>query len=205
MAAQPLTTALELMIKSLVRLALIAFGLVPAGLVAEPVEQTWHPSESGCFERTLHESLRHWSTLPLSVGSYRFSVLPDSRGPIIAVAFDSGSSPVSAPERVPMVIGAVGDMSRTCVVRVPAKDCPGAASALKGLSELELPVRFEVAPDLKLRLHPVKYSVEVIDSYGLRNRWSSFSGGPLHAPVESAVSELSGCLEAASTALGAEL
>ena len=177
-----------------------ALALSAAACATEP--KPWHPGSTGCYEESLHASIRAWESVPLSPGSLRISTAPDSRGPVIVVALDSGSSPVSAPEGQPLLIGAVGGLTHACVIRVPADSCSEYEAARSRLLSLSVPVGTDMGSSLSLRLHPISYSVETHNSHGLRNRWRSFGNDELASAVDSALQDLSHCLEPAFKAYG---
>jgi hypothetical protein len=198
---RPVSTALAPMAK-LIALFILSFAVVLSAAADDTERKPWHPESTGCFEESLHASIRAWESVPLSPGSLRISTSPDSRGPVIVVALDSGSSPVSAPEGQPLLIGAVGGLTHVCVVRVPADSCSGYQVARARLLSLSVPVGMDMDNSLSLRLHPISYTVETQKSYGLRNRWQSFGNDELASVVDSAIKDLSHCLEPAFQAYG---
>lgn len=165
-------------------------------------ESTWHPIEAGCHEQSVSASLRAWHETPHSTSSLRFAVEPDTgRGPAVVVAMDKGLNRSLRAENEPVLIVAVGDVSRTCVTRTPLAACDAAPEARDALLATEIPVGRDFDSGFILRLHATTYHLQWIDGSGNDNAVSyTDDQHPVSLAVAAAVERLEHCIEPAMKA-----
>lgn len=180
-----------------------AFGLCAAQPLVRSVdaERPWYPTESGCFEASLHDGLRQWRDAPGPMPDLRFSIQPDGRGPIHVVQVTG--YPADDPADATVVL-AVGNLSHTCVRRLALAECPGAAEARELLLSTGLPVHHG-EPGPRFWLHPVIHAIEVryAPAFGW-NRWAAHEAGhPLVDAVQQAVALVEECWQPAADDLEA--
>jgi hypothetical protein len=164
----------------------------------------WHPTQSGCTDRTLGETLQLWQEAPMSTASFRLAIHPDTgQGPTTLIAIDSGKLiNLSNPDDPPVFIGAVGDTNKTCVVRIPLSQCPAASAVYNDLRTKSSPLGFGMdAPADILVFHAPTYYLEFVDGQGNHNQWRFYgTDHPLQETVENSINALKSCWQPASDA-----
>lgn len=151
--------------------------LPPASAGAEPFP-VWHPLRSGCFREVLMQSAADWTKATpahegaTSTSSLRFWRHREGHAEVIVI--DSGGSPRLSSEQTPFIIVASGAWARTCVERLAPIDCPEAEALRRQILDHRVRIGEDVAEDgrMALFLHATSFSVEVVDQYATRNRWS---------------------------------
>ena len=175
-------------------------------------EAIWQPSQTGCSNHSLGDSLLWWETAPLSWASYRLAIQPDTgQGPTILVILDSGkSNPWGDPDgrstqKSPVFIGAVGDSSRTCVINIPFSKCPAATSVYNMLQHKSIPLGFDMDNPLGVTiLHAPTYYLDYSDGQGNFNQWRFYgSDHPLQKVIRNSINKLKSCWAPALKAYGA--
>ena len=169
---------------------------------SQPQEAAWQPTQTGCSNHSLGDSLLWWGTSGLSWASYRLAIEPDTgQGPTILVILDSGkSNPWGNPngrstQKLPVFIGAVGGTSRTCVINIPFSKCPAARSVYNTLQHTSIPLGFDMDNPLGITvLHAPTYYLDYSDGQGNRNQWRFYgTGHPLQAVIKKSIKKLRGC------------
>jgi hypothetical protein len=154
----------------------------------------WQPTQAGCSNHSLLPSLLSWNTAPLSAASFRLAIQPDTgQGPIILVLLDSGKSlKLGQPDKPPSFIGAVGGLSRTCVIRVPFSQCPAARSVYNSLRHKSIPLGFAFDhPNGITVLHGRTYYLGYSDGQGNHNQWRFYgTDNPLQTAMRKAIGKL---------------
>lgn len=178
---------------------LLAAFLSPPAMAGE---STWHPIEAGCHEQSVSASLRAWHETPRSTSSLRFAVEPDTgRGPTVVVAMDKGLNRSLRADKEPVLIVAVGDPFRTCVIRMPLAACDAAPDARQALLATEVPVGQDFDSDFILRLHATTFHLQWSDGSGNGNAVSyTDDQHPVSVAVAGAVKKLEHCIEPAMKA-----
>lgn len=180
--------------------ALLLAAFLPAPAMAG--ESTWHPVEAGCHEQSVAASLRAWQDAPHSTSSLRFAMEPDTgRGPTVVVAMDKGLNRALRTDKEPVLIVAVGDLSRTCVTRTPLAACDAAQEARDALLATGIPVGRDFDSGFVLRLHATTYHLQWTDGSGNGNAVSyTDEKHPVSLAVAGAMEKLEHCIEPATKA-----
>jgi hypothetical protein len=150
---------------------------------------TWHPTQTGCFDRGLHETLIMWQDAPLSSASFRIARKPDTgQGPAILVVIDSGKLVnLDNPDNLPIFVAAIGDFKRTCVKQMPLTECPAASAVYDSLRTKSIPLGFDMESPADIRVfHANMYYIDFNDGQGNYNQWHFY--GTKH-PLQSVINE----------------
>lgn len=162
-------------------------------------ESPWHPVEAGCHGQSVAASLRAWHDAPHSTSSLRFAVEPDTgRGPTVVVAMDKGLNRSLHADKAPVLLVAVGDLFRTCVIRTPLAACDAAPEARDALLATDIPVGRDFDSDFILRLHATTFHLQWSDGSGNDNAVSyTDDQHPVSLAVAGAMEKLEHCIEPA--------
>lgn len=177
---------------------LFACAIILTSCVSVREHEFRHPLQSGCSDFPIWETLVRWEEFPLSTASFRLAVAPDTgQGPTSLVVLDSGKLVnLGNPDNAPILIGAVGDQQKTCVLRTPLDDCPNARTVYERLKSETLPLGFGMDdPAEILVLHAPTYYLEFSDGQGNHNQWRFYGlGHPLQTVIDESMESLQRCL-----------
>jgi hypothetical protein len=178
--------------------ALIVFFIVLVSSCASvDTKFPWHPTQTGCYNHSISDTLLWWKEAPLSTASFRLAIDPDSgNGPTIITIIDSGKLiNLGNPDNPPKFIGAVGDYDKTCVVRIPISECQSASLVYDKLRSQSIPLGFGMDDPREIMIfHAPNYYLEFSDGQGNHNQWQFYgSGHPLQKVVEESISKLKSC------------
>jgi hypothetical protein len=172
-----------------------------------PHREPWHPIDSGCTARAVHETLMWPEDAPISSASFRVAVSPDTgQGPTVMAVIDSGRLVnLGNPDSPPYFLGVVGDSTKSCAVRMTWEQCPSAVRVYETLKRQSLPLGFEFdKPAVILVFHAPTYYVGFSDGQGNHNQWRFYGlRHPLQPVIDDALDTLRPCLEAAKRAFNA--
>jgi hypothetical protein len=167
-------------------------------------ETTWHPTQTECTNHSPGESLLWWQDSLKSSASFRLAIDPDSgQGPTVLVILESGRlNNLGDPDDPPVFIGAVGDASGSCVVRMPWSQCPAARRVHEALRGQSIPLGFAMdSPTEGWVFHAPTYFLEFSDGQGNHNQWRFYgTDHPLQRVIDESIDSLESCWLPASEA-----
>lgn len=178
--------------------------LLLVSCASRPRETVWHPSEAGCTQRAVHETLISYEDAPISAASFRIAIDPDTgQGPTLLAVVDSGKEiNLGNPDPPPFFLGVVGDSTKSCAVRVTWEECPAARAVYESLKTQSLPLGFEFEESAEiLVLHAPTYYLEFSDGQGNHNQWRFYGlRHPLQTTIDQAFEALRPCFAPAERA-----